>query len=139
MRLAIVTVEKELIYSDEVDMVVAPGASGELGILPHHASLMTMIDPGELRIKKGEEELSLAISGGFLEVHKDKMIILADTAERAEDIDMAKASQAKEQALQLLESKPLEADLKVAEAALRKSLAEFKAVEHRRARRKERI
>jgi F-type H+-transporting ATPase subunit epsilon len=138
MRLEIVTAE-ELIYSDEVDMVVAPGASGELGILPHHASLMTMIDPGELRIKKGEEELSLAISGGFLEVHKDKMIILADTAERAEDIDMAKASEAKKQALELLEAQPKDADLKVAEAALRKSLAEIKAVERRRARRREKI
>jgi F-type H+-transporting ATPase subunit epsilon len=138
MKLEIVTAEKS-IYSDEVDMVVAPGASGELGILPHHASLMTMIDPGELRIKKGEEELSLAISGGFLEVHKDKMIILADTAERAEDIDMAKASQAKREALELLKSRPKDTDLKVAEAALRKSLAELKAVERRRARRKERI
>ncbi len=138
MRLTIVTAE-ELIYSDDVDMVVAPGALGELGILPHHASFMTMIDPGELRVKKGEEELSLAISGGFLEVHKDKMIILADTAERAEDIDMAKASQAKKQALELLEAQPKDADLRVAEAALRKSLAEIKAVERRRARRKERI
>ena len=138
MKLEIVTAEKS-IYSDEVDMVVAPGASGELGILPHHASLMTMIDPGELRIKKGEEELSLAISGGFLEVHKDKIIILADTAERAEDIDMAKASQAKKQALELLEAQPKDADLKVAEAALRKSLAEIKAVERRRARRREKV
>jgi len=138
MRLTIVTAE-ELIYSDDVDMVVAPGALGELGILPHHASFMTMIDPGELRVKKGEEELSLAISGGFLEVHKDKMIILADTAERAEDIGMAKASQAKKQALELLEAQPKDADLRVAEAALRKSLAEIKAVERRRARRKERI
>ncbi len=138
MRLTIVTAE-ELIYSDDVDMVVAPGTLGELGILPHHASFMTMIDPGELRVKKGEEELSLAISGGFLEVHKDKMIILADTAERAEDIGMAKASQAKKQALELLEAQPKDADLRVAEAALRKSLAEIKAVERRRARRKERI
>ena len=138
MRLTIVTAE-ELIYSDDVDMVVAPGTLGELGILPHHASFMTMIDPGELRVKKGEEELSLAISGGFLEVHKDKMIILADTAERAEDIGMAKASQAKKQALELLEAQPQDADLRVAEAALRKSLAEIKAVERRRARRKERI
>ena len=138
MKLEVVTAEKS-IYSDEVDMVIAPGASGELGILPRHASLMTMIDPGELRIKKGEEELSLAISGGFLEVHKGKMIILADTAERAEDIDMTKASQAKEKALELLKSQPKDTDLKVAEAALRKSLAELKAVERRRARRKERI
>jgi F-type H+-transporting ATPase subunit epsilon len=138
MKLEIVTAERP-IYSDEVDMVVAPGALGELGILPHHASLMTMIDPGELRVKKGKEELSLAVSGGFLEVHKDKIIILADTAERAEEIDEAKASQAKERALELLKSKPADTDLKVAEAALRKSLAEIKAAERRRARRKQKV
>jgi F-type H+-transporting ATPase subunit epsilon len=138
MKLTIVTAEK-LIYSDEVDMVVALGASGEMGILPHHASLMTMVDPGELKIKKGGEELSLAISGGFLEVHEDKIIILADTAERVEEIDVAQAEEARKQALELLKSQPKDTDLRVAEAALKKSLAELKVAERRRARKREKI
>jgi F-type H+-transporting ATPase subunit epsilon len=138
MKLTIVTAEK-LIYSDEVDMVVVLGASGEMGILPHHASLMTMVDPGELKIKKGGEELSLAISGGFLEVHEDKIIILADTAERVEEIDVTQAEEARKQALELLKSQPKDTDLRVAEAALKKSLAELKVAERRRARKREKI
>ena len=138
MKLTIVTAEK-LIYSDEVDMVVALGVSGEMGILPHHASLMTMVDPGELKIKKGGEELSLAISGGFLEVHGDEIIILADTAERVEEIDVAQAEEARKQALELLKSQPKDTDLRVAEAALKKSLAELKVAERRRARKREKI
>ncbi|HUE75243.1 MAG TPA: ATP synthase F1 subunit epsilon, partial [Chloroflexota bacterium] len=85
LALEIVTAER-IAYNDEVDMVIAPGSEGELGILPHHASLFTLLNPGELRIRKGDQEISLAVSGGFLEVHNDKVSILADTAERAEEI-----------------------------------------------------
>jgi len=79
LKLDIVTAER-VVYSDEADVVVAPGIDGQLGILPHHAPLMTTLQPGELRVRKGGEEFSLAISGGFLEVRPDRVIILADAA-----------------------------------------------------------
>ena len=97
IRLDIVTAER-VVFSEDVDVVVAPGVEGQLGILPHHAPLMTTLQPGELRVKKGGEEFSLAISGGFLEVRPDRVIVLADTAERAEEIDVARAEEAKRRA-----------------------------------------
>jgi F-type H+-transporting ATPase subunit epsilon len=131
LRLEIVTAER-LVYSDEVDMVIAPGIEGQLGILPHHAPLMTMLEPGELRVKKSGEEISIAISGGFLEVLQNKVEILADTAERAEEIDIARVEEAKQRAEEQLKLRPPGADLVAAEAALRRSLAQLKVVERRR-------
>ena len=84
-RLEIVTVEG-VIFSADVNAIVAWGVEGQLGILPHHAPLMTMLRPGDLLIKKDKEEQYLAISGGFLEVRPDKVIILADACERAGEI-----------------------------------------------------
>jgi F-type H+-transporting ATPase subunit epsilon len=130
-RLEIVTAER-VVFSDDVDVVVAPGVEGQLGILPHHAPLMTMLLPGELRVKKGEEEFSLAISGGFLEVRPDRVIVLADAAERVEEIDVARAEAAKRRAQELIKSRPSEVDAARAEAALRRSLARLKVVERRR-------
>src|SRR4030042_185466 len=97
IKLEIVTAER-LIYSEDVNMVVAPGVIGYLGILPHHAPLMTMLKPGELRIKKESEEISLAVTGGFMEVRPDKILVLADAAERAEEIDITRAEAAKKRA-----------------------------------------
>lgn len=73
IKLDIVTAER-LVYSDNVDMVIATGVEGELGILPHHAPLMTILQPGELKIKKGGEEILLVVSGGFLEVRPDHVV-----------------------------------------------------------------
>jgi len=84
----VVTAER-LVYSDDVDVVVAPGVDGELAVLPHHAPLMTMLQPGELRVRKGDEEVLLVVTGGFLEVRPDRVTVLADAAERAEEIDAA--------------------------------------------------
>jgi F-type H+-transporting ATPase subunit epsilon len=130
-RLEIVTAER-VVFSDDVDEVVAPGVEGQLGILPHHAPLMTMLQPGELWVKKGGEEFSLAISGGFLEVRPDRVIVLADAAERVEEIDIARAEAAKRRAEELLKSRPSEMDMAQIEAALRRSLARLKVVERRR-------
>jgi F-type H+-transporting ATPase subunit epsilon len=74
-RLDVVTAERE-VFSDEVDEVVAPGVEGQLGILPHHAPLMTTLLPGELLIKKGGEEFYLAVTGGFIEARPDRIIVL---------------------------------------------------------------
>ena len=133
LRLDIVTAER-LVFSEEVEVVVVPGVEGQLGILPHHAPLMTMLEPGELRVRKGGEELTLAISGGFLEVRPDRVIVLADTAERAEEIDIARAEEAKRRAQEQLSRRAPGIDTARAEAELRRSLARLKVVEKRRKR-----
>jgi len=133
-KLDIVTAERE-VFSDEVDEVVANGVEGQLGILPHHSPLMTTLMPGELLIKKGGDEFYLAISGGFLEVRPDRIIILADTAERVEEIDIARAEEAKRRAEQRLAEKPPGVDMARAEAALRRSLIRLRVAERRRRRR----
>ncbi|MBL7124655.1 MAG: F0F1 ATP synthase subunit epsilon [Dehalococcoidales bacterium] len=130
-RLDIVTAER-VVFSEDVDVVVAPGVEGQLGILPHHAPLMTMLLPGELRIRRGGEEFSLVISGGFLEVRPDRIIVLADAAERVEEIDIARAEEAKRRAEELLSRHAPEVDTAQAEAALRRSLARLKVVGRRK-------
>ena len=134
IRLDIVTPER-VIYSGEVDVLIAPGIEGQLGILPHHAPLMTMLQAGELTVRKGEEEVYVAIFGGFLEVRPDRVIILADASERAEEIDVARAETAKHQAEQNLANKRAsEIDKAQAEAALRRSLVQLKVAERKRKR-----
>jgi F-type H+-transporting ATPase subunit epsilon len=136
IKLDIVTAER-VVFSEDVDIVLAPGVEGLLGILPHHTPLMTMLEPGELRVRKGGEEFSLAISGGFLEVRPDRVIVLADSAERAEEIDISRAEEAKRRAQERLSSRVPEVDTTRAEAALRRSMARLKVVEKRRRRRPE--
>jgi F-type H+-transporting ATPase subunit epsilon len=136
VKLDIVTAE-QLVFSEDVDIVVAPGVEGELAILPHHAPLMTMLQPGELRVRKGEEEMYMAITGGFLEVRPDRVTILADAAERAEDIDAHRAEEAKRRAEERLTGRVAAADMARAEAALRRSLVRLKVAEKRRRRRSE--
>ncbi len=130
-RLEIVTAER-MVYSDDVDALVAWGVEGQLGILPHHAPLMTMLQPGDLMIRKNKEEEYLAISGGFLEVRPDKVVILADACERADEIDIVRAEEAKRRAQETMKAAPLSVDAVAAEAALRRSLARLKVVEKRR-------
>jgi F-type H+-transporting ATPase subunit epsilon len=133
LRLEIVTAERT-VFADDVSEVVAWGVEGQLGILPHHAPLMTMLQPGDLLIKKDDEEYYLAISGGFLEVRPDKVIILADACERAEEIDVERAEAARRRAEEILKTRPPEMDTAAAEAALRRSLARIKVAERRRRR-----
>ncbi len=133
IRLDIVTAERA-VYSEEVEIVVAPGIEGQLGILPHHTPLMTTLVPGELRVRKGGEETLLAITGGFLEVRPDRVIILADAAERDEEIDLARAEAAKKRAEERLAHPTPEIDIARAEAALNRALARIKVAERRRRR-----
>ena len=134
LRLDIVTAERA-VYSDEVDMVIASGVLGQLGILPHHTPLMTMLEPGELIAKKGSDEFSLVVSGGFLEVRPDRVIILADAAERVGEIDVARAEEAKRRAEQYLAEKYVPGvDTAQTEAALRRSLIRLKVATRRRKR-----
>ncbi len=137
IRLDIVTAERA-VYSEDVEMVIAPGVEGQLGILPHHTPLMTMLEPGELIVRKGAEEFSLAVSGGFLEVRPDRVIVLADSAERAEEIDIARAEEAKRRAEQQLAERYIPGvDAARVEAALRRSLIRLKVAARRRKRRPE--
>ena len=131
MRLEIVTAEGT-VFADDVNEVVAWGIEGQLGILPHHAPLMTMLQPGDLLIRKDNEEHYLAISGGFLEVRPDKVIILADACERAEEIDIERAEAARRRADEILKTRPPDVDTAAAEAALRRSLARIRTAEKRR-------
>ncbi len=132
IKLDIVTVE-HLLYSDDVDMVVAPGSEGMLGILPRHAPLLTALKPGELLARKhGEEDMSFAIGGGFMEVQPDKITVLADAAERADEIDLKRAKAARDRAENLLKSGGLTLDeLDRAEAAIRRAVVRLKLAKKR--------
>jgi len=131
LRLEIITAERQ-VFADDVNAVVAPGIEGELGILPHHAPLMTMLKPGELLIRKDGEETYLVVSGGFLEVRPDKVIVLADACERAEEIDITRAEEAKHRAEERLKAHPPGLDIARAQAALLRSLIRIRVAERRR-------
>ena len=134
LRLEIVTAEGE-VYSDDVSVVVAPGIVGQLGILPNHAPLMTMLQPGELLVRKGGQEEYLAITGGFLEVRPDRVIILADSSERVDEIDIARAEAARKRAMERLEQRTTDTDVTRAQAALQRALLRLQIAERRKRRR----
>jgi F-type H+-transporting ATPase subunit epsilon len=134
IKLDIVTVER-VVFSDDVDIVVAPGQDGEMGILPHHAPLMTTLKPGELIARKSGEEYCLAVSGGFLEVRPDRVIVLADSAERAEEIDIARAEEAKRRAQEELAHPASQLAAVQAEAALHRALARIEVADRRKRKR----
>jgi F-type H+-transporting ATPase subunit epsilon len=131
LQLEIVTPER-LAYSDEVDSVQLPGSEGELGVLPHHAPLISTLGVGELRIRKGGSEESFAIIGGFLQVRPDKVVVMAETADLASEIDLQKAEEARREAERALESGYHEgADLSAARAALQQALLRIRVAERR--------
>jgi len=135
LKIDIVTAER-VVYSAEADAVIAPGVEGQLGILPHHAPLMTTLNAGELIVRRGGEEQILAISGGFLEVRPDRVIVLADQAERAEEIDAARAEEAKKRAEERLQKRAEGVDETKAEAALRRAMVRLQVAEKVKTRRK---
>jgi len=129
--LEIVTPER-LAYSDEVDAVVLPGSEGELGVLPHQAPLLTTLGIGELRYRKGGQEESFAIVGGFLQVRPDRVVVMAETADMASEIDLEKAQEARREAEKAIESGFVEAaDLAAARASLQQALLRIRVAERR--------
>jgi F-type H+-transporting ATPase subunit epsilon len=131
LELEIVTPEK-LAYEGVVDSVQLPGSEGELGVLPHHAPLISTLGAGELRLRKGGEEEFFAIVGGFLQVLPDKVVVMAETADMASEIDLEKAQEARRQAEQALESGYVEgADLAAARASLQAALLRIRVAERR--------
>jgi F-type H+-transporting ATPase subunit epsilon len=132
LHLEIVTIERK-VFDDEVNMVVAPGSEGMLGILPRHTPLLTALNYGELQIKKeGQEDQFFAIGGGFMEVQPNHVVVLADSAEHAEEIDVERAEAARRRAEESLARAPEELELEQAEAALRRSVIRLKVAERRR-------
>jgi F-type H+-transporting ATPase subunit epsilon len=131
LLLEIVTPER-LAYSDTVDSVVLPGSEGEMGVLPHHAPLLATLGVGELRIRKGGAEEAFAIVGGFVQVRPDKVVVMAETADMASEIDLEKAQEARREAERALESGFHEgADLSIARAQLQQALLRIRLAERR--------
>ena len=131
LLLEIVTPER-LAFSEEVDSVQVPGVEGELGILPHHAPLVSLLGVGELRIRKGGTEELFAVAGGFLQVRPDKVVVMAETADLASEIDLEKAQQARADAEKALAEGAREgADLGAARAALAQALLRIRVAERR--------
>jgi F-type H+-transporting ATPase subunit epsilon len=133
LKLEIVSPERRA-YSDEVDMVTVPGIDGELGILPHHTRLISALGTGELRIKKGGTEQVLLIAGGFVEVRPDKVIVMADLAEHSDEIDEAKAVEARKRAESELEQSKDPVDIARVRAALQTALMRERIATRRRSR-----
>ncbi len=133
LQLEIVSPERRA-YADEVDMVIVPGADGELGILPHHTQLISALGIGELRIKKGGTEQILLISGGFVEVRPDKVVVMADLAEHSDEIDEQRAVEARKRAEAELEQARDPVDIARVRAALQTALMRERIAVRRRSR-----
>lgn len=125
LLLEIITPEK-IVFKDEIDEVIAPTVNGEIAILPNHVGLITQVIPGELIIKKNNKDQSLAITEGFLEVTNNHISILANYAINAENINVAKAEEAKRRAEHLMQEKTTDRDFRILDAELRKAILELK-------------
>jgi F-type H+-transporting ATPase subunit epsilon len=124
ITLEIVTPEG-IIYSDQVDMVTLPGVDGELGIYPSHVPLVTQVVTGEIQVRKGYEEFLVAIGDGFVEITADRVAVMTDMAIKADDVDEAKAEEARQKAEKQLQQKLSGEELAAANAALLHSLAQI--------------
>ena len=133
LRLEIVTPERRA-YAEDVDMVVVPGIDGQLGILPHHTPLITALGVGELKIRHGGNEQIFGVSGGFVEVRPDRVTIMADLAERSDEIDEARAVEARRQAEMHIGEARDPVDLARARAALQTALMRERIATRRRPR-----
>ena len=131
LDIEIVTAEKT-IFSGQASLIQIPGIEGELGILPSHAPIITELDPGEVLIKNEKEVLSLVLSGGFVEVFNDKVTILADAAERTNEIDIEKTKEAIEKAEKIVESKGSDIDIQKALFVIRASKTQLRIANRRR-------
>ena len=131
LKFEIITPER-VVYKDEVDQVTIPTAEGEITVLPNHIPLIGVLRPGELVTKKEGKEIAMACSSGFIEVTPDKVLILADSAEKVEELVEEEIEKARERAQKILEEKNIDAE-KYADAAagLERELARLKVVRKR--------
>ncbi len=134
IQLEIVTAER-VVYSDQVDQVNVPTKDGRVGILPRHAPLLTILDIGEMTIIKSGERTPYALFGGFMEVLPNRVTILADTCERADEIDEARAERARINAEERLRQRQSDQDLALAEAELRRAMIRLRVAQIQKMRR----
>lgn len=132
LELTVVTIEREVYSADDVDMVVAPGVEGVLGVLARHEPIITALAEGPLEVIRGDTRDVLAIGGGFMEVHGTQVVVMADVAERAYEIDEDRAEQARQRAQRALETAPSRADAEKALAAMRRASVRLKVARRRR-------
>jgi F-type H+-transporting ATPase subunit epsilon len=125
LKLEIVTPDAK-VYSEDVDMVTLPGVEGEMGIFPMHVPLMTQLAAGEVSVRKGGQDFFLAVGEGFVEVTGERVSILTDMAIKAENIDEAKAEEARKRAEARLAEKIDEEEVAAVNASLAHSLAQLK-------------
>ncbi len=130
-RLEIVTAEEEL-YAGDVDILIAPGREGQLAILPNHAPLLTQLGPGLLEFRTGGEEENMAVSGGFLEILGNRAVVLADSAERADDIDIDRAEAAMKRAQERVAGHDADVDLERAIAQVARARTRVRVARRRR-------
>ena len=134
IQLEIVTAER-VVYSDQVDQVNVPTKDGRVGILPRHAPLLTILDIGEMTIIKSGERTPYALFGGFMEVLPNRVTILADTCERADEIDEARAERARVNAEERLRQRQSDQDLALAESELRRAIVRLRVAQIQKMRR----
>ena len=131
LKLEIVTPEAQA-YSDDVEMVTLPAAEGEMGVYPQHAPVLAQIVPGELVVRKEGHDFSLAVGEGFVEITGDRVAVMTDMAVTADNIDEAKAEEARQRAEARLAEVLDEEEAAVVHAALAHSLAQLKVKRHQR-------
>ena len=133
LTVELVTAERRVL-TQEADIVIAPGTEGELGILPRHAPLVTTLNPGVMTLRNDGEEQILAIGGGFLQVYRDRVLVLADAAERSDEIDEERAAEARTRAEAALREAQAQGGIQAeaARAALRRSLIRLNVARRRR-------
>jgi F-type H+-transporting ATPase subunit epsilon len=120
---------ERLLKQADAESVIVPAAEGELGILPHHAPLLAELQPGEIRLRRGDKVELFSVSGGFVEVEGNRVSIFAETAEMAHEIDVERARQAAERAKAEIKTARTDVDLSQAEAALRRAVARLRVTE----------
>ncbi|MCL4242781.1 MAG: F0F1 ATP synthase subunit epsilon [Dehalococcoidia bacterium] len=136
LTVELVTAERVVRVEQGVDVLIVPGSEGQMAILPHHAALMTTLDPGELVMRRAGQEDAFAVTGGFLEIRNDRVTVLADAAEPFEEIDTARAEAARARAEERIrlyrEGRAGDVDVARASAALQRSLMRLRIVQRRR-------
>jgi F-type H+-transporting ATPase subunit epsilon len=134
LKLRIITPERVVFDEENIDSVTLPGVMGEMTILPQHAPIMTELRPGPVLFRRAGEDVDLALSGGFMEVRDDTVIVLADTAERSDEIDLSRAEEARRKAQEELTDRQGTVDIARAMAALERAQARLRVVDRRRRR-----
>ena len=134
LKLRIITPERVVFDEENIDSVTLPGVMGEMTILPQHAPIMTELRPGPVLFRRAGEEVDLALSGGFMEVRNDTVVVLADTAERSDEIDQTRAEEARRRAQEAIAERQGTIDIARAMAALERAQARLRVVDRRRRR-----